>query len=57
MCVAVCRHSGHSKCKTPTPKFQWTQHSEMPEWWKYMVAKLTAAGVVDLTCCPSREKL
>ena len=48
MCVAVCRCSGHCKYKAPTPKFQWKQQVEMPECWKYMVAKLTAARVVDL---------
>ena len=29
----------------------------MPECWKHMVAKLTAARVVDLTCCLSYEQL
>ena len=57
MCVAVCRCSGHCKCKAPTPKFQSKQQSEMPERWKYMVAKLTGAGVVDLTCYISYEQL
>ena len=28
----------------------------MPECWKYMVPKLTAAGVVDLSCCPSYKQ-
>ena len=28
----------------------------MPECWKYMVPKLTAAGVVALSCCLSYEK-
>ena len=56
MCVAVCRCSGHCKCKAPTPKFQWKQQSEMPECRKHMLAKLTAAGVVDLTCCLSCEQ-
>ena len=45
MCVTVCRCSGHCKCKAPTPKYQWMQQAEVPERWKYMVAKLTAAGV------------
>ena len=50
MCATVCG------CKAPTPKFQWMQQAEMPECWKYMVAKLTAAGVVDLSCCLSYEQ-
>ena len=29
----------------------------MPKCWKHMVAKLTATGLVDLTCCPSYEQL
>ena len=56
MCATVCRCSARCKCKAPTPKFQWMQQAEMPECWKYMVAKLTAAGVVDLSCCLSYEQ-
>ena len=57
MCVIVCRCSGHCKCKAPTPKFHWKQQAEMPECWKYVVAKLTAARVVDLSLCVSYEQL
>ena len=45
MCVAVCQCNGHCKYQAPTPKFQWKQQAEMPDCWKYMVAKLTAAGL------------
>ena len=57
MCVIVCECSGHCKCKVPTPEFQWMQQAEMPECLKYMVAKLTAAGFVDLSCCLFYEHL
>ena len=56
MCVVVWRCTGHCKCQAPAPKFQWKQQYEMPERWKHMVAKLTAAGVVDLTCGLSHEQ-
>ena len=57
MCVIVCRCNRHCKCKAPTPKFLLKQQAEMPECWKYMVAKQTAAGVVDLPCCLSCEQI
>ena len=57
MCVTVCRCSGQYKSKAPTRKFQQMQHTEMPDCWKYMVAKLTAARVVDLHCCLSYEQI
>ena len=57
MCVTVRRCNGHCKCKAPTLKFQCKQQAEMPECWKYMVAKLTGARVVDLSCCLSYEQL
>ena len=56
MCETVCRCSGRCKCKAPAPKFQWMRQAEMPECWKYMVPKLTAAGVVALSCCLSYEQ-
>ena len=56
MCETVCRCSGRCKCKAPAPKFQWMRQAEMAEYWKYMVPKLTAAGVVDLSCCLSYEQ-
>ena len=52
----VCRCSGRCKCKAPAPKFQWMRQAEMPECWKYMVPKLTAAGVVALSCFLSYEQ-
>ena len=55
MCETVCPCSGRCKCKAPSPKFQWTRQAKMAECWKYMVPKLTAAGVVDLSCCLSYE--
>ena len=57
MCVQVCRCSRNCKCKAPTPKFEWMQQAVMPKYWKYMVAMLTAAGVVDLLCCLSYEQI
>ena len=56
MCETVCRCSGRCKCKAPATKFQWMRHAEMAECWKYMVPKLMAAGVVDLSCCLSYEQ-
>ena len=56
MCETVCRCSGRCKCKAPAPKFQSMRQAEMPECWKYMVPKLTAAGVVALSCCLSYEQ-
>ena len=56
MCETVCRCSGRCKGKAPAPKFQWMRQAEMPECWKYMVPKLTAAGVVALSCCLSYEQ-
>ena len=56
MCETVCRCIGRCKCKAPAPKFQWLRQPEMVECWKYMVPKLTAAGVVDLSCCLSYEQ-
>ena len=56
MCETVCRCSGRCKCKAPAPKFQWMRQAEMAECWKYMVPKVTAAGVVALSCCLSYEQ-
>ena len=56
-CVTLCSCSGHCKCTAPTPKFEWKQQAEMPECRKYIMAKLKAAGVVDLSCCLSYEQL
>ena len=56
MVVVACRCTGLCKFKPPAPKFQWKQQYEMAEGWKHMVAKLMAAGAVDLTCCLSYEQ-
>ena len=55
--VAVCRDIGHGKCKPAAPKFQMKQQSGMTICWKHMVAKLKAAGVVELACCLSYKEL
>ena len=56
MCETVCRCSGRCKCKAPAPKFKWMRQAEMAECWKYMVPKLTAAGLVALSCCLSYKQ-
>ena len=56
MCGTVCRCSRRCKCKAPAPKFQLMRQVEMAKCWKYMVPKLTATGVVDLSCCLSYEQ-
>ena len=53
MCETVCRCSGRCKCKAPAPKFQWMRRAEMAKCWKYIVPKLTAAGVVALSLAVS----
>ena len=55
MCETVWRGGG-CKCKAPTPKFQWMRQAEIADCWKYMAPKLTAAGVVALSCCLSYEE-
>ena len=56
MCEPVCRCSGRCNRKAPAPKLQWMRQAELAECWKYMVSKLTAAGVVYLSCCLSYEQ-
>ena len=53
MAVVVCRCAGHCKCKPPTMKSQWPEQSEVGEFWKRMVAKVTTDGLVHLACCLS----
>ena len=42
--------------QTPCTKIPMDATAEMPECWKYMVPKLTAAGVVAVSCCLSYEQ-
>ena len=38
----------HSWCKPPAPKLQWKWQLKMVEYWKHVVGKLTATGMVGL---------
>ena len=55
-CVRRCADAAGDTWKATAPKFQWMRQAEMAECWKYMVPKLTAAGVVDLSCCLPYEQ-